>query len=378
MRRELAAAWLPSRVRAIASIVAPKPANAPDRAWTTNFAAVLMCHFLNFVLIQASFPFIPLYLLELGASEGQAIALTGLMQVLGSGAMMIANPIWGGLSDRLGRKAMITRAQTASVVVYGLMALTTAPWQVVGLRILQGLVGGSGAPLTTLAAIILPANRLSMGMGLFQTAQFVGVSAGPVLGGLLAALIGFRGTFLVTAALMVLNALLAYFVIREPPMPERSRSSAQLTFTQRLAFVSRAPRLRAPVIATFMYQMAYATSVALLPLHLNAIAGEGSDAAASVGIVLAATALGAAAGGAFFGWLGGRVGAATVLVGALFMTALLLVPQAWLTSTAQFAGLAVRHGRLRGRGGALAAHRAGRGGQSPRVDRTAAWAQSMD
>jgi MFS family permease len=298
-----------------------------------------MCHFLNFVLIQASFPFIPLYLLELGASDAEAIALTGLMQALGSGAMMIANPVWGSLSDRLGRKAMITRAQSASVVVYGLMALTTAPWQVVGLRILQGLVGGSGAPLTTLAAIILPAKRLSMGMGLFQTAQFVGVSAGPVLGGLLAVSIGFRGTFLVTASLMVLNTLLAYFVIREPQVPERSRSSVQLTFTQRLAFVSRSPRLRAPVIATFMYQTAYAASVALLPLHLYAIAGEGSEGPASVGIVLAATALGAAAGGALFGWLGGRVGAATVLVGALFMTALLLVPQAWLTSTAQFAVL---------------------------------------
>ncbi len=298
-----------------------------------------MCHFLNFVLIQASFPFIPLYLRELGETESEAIVWTGLMQVLGSGAMMIANPVWGSLSDRYGRKAMITRAQTAAVVVYGLMGLTTAPWQVVGLRTLQGMVGGSGPALTTLAAIILPPGRLSMGMGLLQTAQFVGVSVGPVLGGLLAALIGFRGTFHVTAALMVLNALLAYFVIQEPRTPERARSTPQLTFTQRLAFVSRIPRLRAPVIATFMYQLAYATSVALLPLHLYAIAGESPDAAASMGIVLAATALGAASGGAFFGWLGGRIGAAPVLVAALLMTAVLLVPQTWLTSTAQFAAL---------------------------------------
>src|SRR5262249_55028446 len=135
------------------------------------------------------------------------------------------------------------------------------------------------------------------------------------------------------------NALLAYFVIQEPKLPERARASPKLSFTQRLAFVSRIPRLRAPVIATFMYQLAYATSVALLPLHLYAVAGEGSDAAASVGIVLAATALGAATGGAFFGWLGGRLGAAPVLVGTLLMTAVLLVPQAWLTSTAQFAAL---------------------------------------
>jgi MFS family permease len=308
-----------------------------DRGWGANFAAILICHFLNFVLIQASFPFIPLYLRELGESESSAIAWTGLMQVMSSGMMMLANPVWGSLSDRFGRKAMITRAQTASVAVYGLMGITTQTWQVVGLRTLQGAVGGSGAPLTTLAAVTLPPHRLSMGMGVFQTAQFVGVSAGPVFGGLIAAAIGFRGTFHVTAGLMVLNTLLAYFVIREPKNYGPSRTHPHLSFGQGLAFVSRAPGLRAPVIATLAYQLAYATSVALLPLHLYAVAGEGSDAAAAVGLVLAATALGAAIGGTFFGWLGGRLGAGTVLVGALLVTAVLLIPQAWLTSTVQFA-----------------------------------------
>lgn len=310
-----------------------------DRGWGANFAAILVCHFLNFVLIQASFPFIPLYLRELGETESSAIAWTGLMQVVSSGMMMVANPVWGSLSDRFGRKAMITRAQTAAIAVYGLMGFTTQTWQVVGLRVLQGAVGGSGAPLTTLAAVTLPPQRLSMGMGVFQTAQFIGVSAGPVFGGVVAAAIGFRGTFHVTAGLMVLNTLLAYFVIREPREYGTARSRPRLSFSQSLAFVSRAPGLRAPVIATLAYQLAYATSVALLPLHLYAVAGEGSDAAAAVGLVLAATALGAAFGGTVFGWLGGRLGAGTVLVGALVMTAVFLVPQAWLTSTAQFAVL---------------------------------------
>jgi MFS family permease len=234
---------------------------------------------------------------------------------------------------------MLTRAQTAAVAVYGLMGLTTQAWQVVGLRMLQGAVGGSGPALTTLAAMTLPAQRLSMGMGLFQTAQFIGVSAGPVFGGLVAAAIGFRGTFHVTAGLMVLNAVLAYAVIHDPKQPAQDRSRPTMSFSQRLAFVSRDPALRAPVIATLLYQMAYATSVALLPLHLYAVTGESADAAAAVGLVLAATALGAAVGGALFGWLGGRVGASPMLVGALLLTALLLAPQAWLTSTQQFAAL---------------------------------------
>jgi MFS family permease len=219
------------------------------------------------------------------------------------------------------------------------MGITTQAWQVFGLRALQGAVGGSGPALTTLAAVILPPRRLSLGMGMFQTAQFVGVSAGPVLGGLVASAIGFRGTFHMTAGLMVFNTLLAYLVIREPKDREHGKRRPSLGFREQVAFVSRQPGLRAPVLATFTYQAAYATSVALLPLHLYGLTGATSDAAASVGLVLTATALGAALGGTVRGWLGGRIGPATVLLGAFFLTALLLVPQAWLTNTTQFAGL---------------------------------------
>jgi DHA1 family multidrug resistance protein-like MFS transporter len=315
-------------------------AQTRERGWGANFCAVLVCHFLNFALIQASFPFIPLYLRELGETESSAIAWTGAIQVIGSVMMMVANPVWGALSDRFGRKAMVTRAQTAAVAVYALMGLTTQAWQVFGLRAVQGAVGGSGAPLTTLAALILPPRRLSLGMGLFQTAQFVGISAGPVFGGFVASVIGFRGTFHMTAGLMVFNTLLAYLVIREPKPRARSSRLPLPNIRQSLAFVRRAPGLRAPVIATFTYQAAYATSVALLPLHLYALSGGTTEAAAaSVGLVLTATALGAAVGGTVLGWLGGRVGAASVLTVAFFLTALLLVPQAWLSTTSQFAAL---------------------------------------
>jgi MFS transporter, DHA1 family, multidrug resistance protein len=318
----------------------PGGVSSRERRWVSNFSAVLLCHFLNFVLIQASFPFIPLYLRQLGESESSAIAWTGAIQVVGSVMMMIANPVWGSLSDRFGRKAMITRAQTAAVAVYGLMGITSHAWQVFALRALQGAVGGSGAPLTTLAAVILPPGHLSLGMGMLQTVQFIGISAGPVLGGLVASAIGFRGTFHMTAGLMVINALIAYLVLREPKDREAgAKRRPTLGFRQGLAFIGRVPTLRAPIIATLSYQAAYGTSVALLPLHLYALTGETTDAAASVGLVLTATALGAALGGIVLGWLGGRLGAATVLLGALFLTALLLVPQAWLTSTTQFAAL---------------------------------------
>jgi MFS family permease len=174
----------------------------------------------------------------------------------------------------------------------------------------------------------------------------MGVSLGPLLGGLAAAAFGFRGAFAITAGLMAVASLVAWLVIREPSGEAAGRRSSgrSLSFAQRLAFISRAPRLRAPLVATLAYQTAYMTSVALLPLHLYSLVGSDADAPAAVGLVLTVTALGAALGATTLGWLAGRIGAPTIAFVSFMCTALLLIPQSWLTSPAQFAAVRLAMG----------------------------------
>jgi MFS family permease len=298
----------------------------------------VLCQALNVALFNSIQPFLPLYLRELGESEASAVAWTGAMLSTSAALQMLINPIWGTLSDRYGRKAMVMRAQLSTVVTFGLLPFTAQPWQVFAVRSAQGIVGGAGPALTTLAATILPPKRLGFGLGLFQTAQFIGVSLGPLLGGLSAAAFGFRGAFGITAGLMAVASVIAWVLIREPADVAARRSRAgSLTFLQRLKFISRAPRLRAPLLATVIYQAAYMSSSALLPLHLYSLAGSAADAPAAVGLVLTVTALGAALGATTLGWLGGRFGATTIAFVSFMLTAALLVPQSWLTSPTHFA-----------------------------------------
>ena len=57
------------------------------------------------------FPFLPLYIKELGASSNLGIEfLAGLVFSGQAFTMMIAAPIWGTLADRYGRKIMVERA----------------------------------------------------------------------------------------------------------------------------------------------------------------------------------------------------------------------------------------------------------------------------
>jgi MFS family permease len=137
---------------------------------------------------------------------------------------------------------------------------------------------------------------------------------------------------------MAVASVIAWVLIREPADVAARRSRAgSLSFMQRLKFISRAPRLRAPLLATVIYQAAYMSSSALLPLHLYGLAGSAADAPAAVGLVLTVTALGAALGATTLGWLGGRFGATTIAFVSFMLTAALLVPQSWLTSPTHFA-----------------------------------------
>jgi MFS transporter, DHA1 family, multidrug resistance protein len=64
--------------------------------------------------------------------------------------------------------------------------------ELVALRLLQGLVTGVASAGTSLVASVAPRERLGYAMGVMQTGLWAGVSIGPVVGGLLEYLFGFR------------------------------------------------------------------------------------------------------------------------------------------------------------------------------------------
>ncbi len=103
-----------------------------------------------------------------------------------SGAALFGSIIWGVLSDKFGRKYMLTLPLLATVIVSILSAFATQYWQ---LFVLRGLAGFFMAnfPVAFAAAsdITTPQQRFKA-MGLLGMAFSVGFVCGPLLGGLLA------------------------------------------------------------------------------------------------------------------------------------------------------------------------------------------------
>ena len=79
--------------------------------WKRNlWLCCLACFIISIGMSQLA-PILPLYLQELGMTDGNDIAKwSGLIFGVNFVTLAIASPIWGRLSDKYGRKPMVLRA----------------------------------------------------------------------------------------------------------------------------------------------------------------------------------------------------------------------------------------------------------------------------
>ncbi len=186
--------------------------------------------FAGFTLVM---PFLPLYIRELGVTELSDIALwTGLTLGATPAVTAISAPLWGRVGDRYGSKVLVLRSLGAFVLTKAAMGLVTAPWQLFALRLLLGVFAGYGGLTVSMAAESVPRERMASAIGTVQVAQRLGPAIGPVVGGILAPLVGLRRTFFVAAGFYLVSVVLIAAVYREP----RSRHERAATRPLRVVF----------------------------------------------------------------------------------------------------------------------------------------------
>jgi len=209
-------------------------------AWRRNLFAVTATSFMGYTGFTIAMPFLPMFIAQLGVSDVGRVALwTGFSLGITPGLTALLSPVWGRLADRFGRKIMVERSLVSFMVLMAAMAFVTRAWHVLALRAAQGLFAGYGSISIAMAAESAPREKMPQAIGLVQTAQRLGPGVGPVIGGLLAAFVGLRGAFLVTAAFYGVGLLLVFFLYDErsthatPPEP---RDRGRVTFRSVLAF----------------------------------------------------------------------------------------------------------------------------------------------
>ncbi|HEX3704898.1 MAG TPA: MFS transporter [Vicinamibacterales bacterium] len=196
--------------------------------------------FMGYTGFTVVMPFLPLFIAQLGVTDvGEVAVWTGLSLGVTPGLTALLSPLWGRLADRFGRKIMVERSLASFVVLMAAMALVTRAWHVLALRAVQGLFAGYGSLSLTMAAESAPRDRMPQSIGLVQTAQRLGPAVGPVIGGVMAAMVGLRRAFLVTAGFYAI-ALVVVFVMYDErtthAAPDGSSDRGPVTFRDVLAF----------------------------------------------------------------------------------------------------------------------------------------------
>ena len=127
-------------------------------------------------------PIIPILSRDFGASPLQ----TGLLMSVYSFMQFIFAPFWGSLSDRIGRRPILTFCLLGEALSYILFAWSRSLEWLFAARMLAGFFGASLSTASAYISDITPPDQRSKGMALIGAAFGLGFVVGPALGGALA------------------------------------------------------------------------------------------------------------------------------------------------------------------------------------------------
>ncbi|MEA2402519.1 MAG: hypothetical protein QOK00_2922 [Thermoleophilaceae bacterium] len=180
--------------------------------------------------------------LHLQEETGSGIAVAALFVALWAPAVVLA-PVAGLLADRLEARGVLLVASLGQAAIAAAMAIALD--SVAAILVLAGLLGVGFAVAQPAEFSLVPLigrdDRLTEINGLVETARYIGMTAGPALGGVLAALGGTEIAMLVNAATFVAVALAALLLrtrrhpaARSPgEQPERARDGVVYLFRDR-------------------------------------------------------------------------------------------------------------------------------------------------
>jgi len=305
----------------------------PEAPWRRHLIVVFFGSFTTVTAMTLVLPFLPLYLEQLGVRTPAEVDLwAGIAYGATFFSAGLVAPLWGWLGDRYGRKLMLVRASLGMAVAMSLMGLAQDPWQLVGLRLLTGLLGGYSSGSMILVATQTPKSHSGWALGLLSSGIMAGNLLGPLVGGFLPPLIGIRLTFLASGGVIFVSFLATAFLLkRENPRDRTARAGEK---TRGIAIPDQRPVVA--MLATGLLLMVANFSIEpILSIYVGQLVSDARNATAMSGLVFSASALGSLLSAAWLGKLADRIGPWNVILACLGATALLLIPQALATSVWQ-------------------------------------------
>lgn len=180
-----------------------------------NTKKALPILFLVMFLVMVGFgiiiPVLPFYAEKIGASPTQL----GLLMAVYSLMQLLLGPVWGRVSDRIGRKPVIMIGIFGLALSFIITGISTELWMLFAARIIGGILSAANMPtaMAYVADITTPENR-AKGMGIVGAATGLGFVFGPAIGGVFSK-ISLNMPFFIAGGFSFLTFLLVWFLLKE-------------------------------------------------------------------------------------------------------------------------------------------------------------------
>ncbi len=210
-------------------------------------------------------PIAPFYAQHFGATP-KVITLLGAAYSL---MQLIFMPMWGRLSDRIGRRPVILMSVAVSCVGYLWFGLASQLWMLFAARILAGFGNANiGAAQAIIADTTEPSER-ARGMGMIGAAFGIGFVLGPVFGGILGK-IDLALPSYVAAGLGLINWIIAWIRLPETRDPEHIEARKALPPGALLALLKK-PSVVRLLLVTFTVTTGFALMEQISGLFIQSI-----------------------------------------------------------------------------------------------------------
>ncbi len=222
-------------------------------------------------------PILPYYAEHYGASP----LAVGLIYSTVAICALFASPLWGRLSDTIGRKGVLLAAQIASAIGFTLLGIGGALWVIYVARAIEGLGGGGlGVTQAYVSDVTTPAER-ARAFGLVGATFGIGFLIGPAIAGALVRF-GYAVPLFFGAALAFTTIALTVFLL-----PESHKPIGTIVSFATIGAALRAPDLGRLLLAQFAFSFAFYSWISIFALFVERELGFGPSQSSFIFVISA-------------------------------------------------------------------------------------------
>jgi multidrug resistance protein len=228
---------------------------------------ILGITFIDILGFSILIPIMPYYVQHFGAS----IIMVGVLFSTFGLCQFVAGPVWGNVSDRIGRKAVLIISQVGATIGWVMLAFAPTLAWVFAARIVEGISGGNISVTQAYVADRVEPEQRARAYGYVGAAFSAGFVLGPAAGGLLLARYGYAMPFLLAAALQLVTLIVTIFFLPESVAAkgETAKAASLLDIPKFLAD----PRVSPVLVQKLSYSLGLYAWFAAFALILHAQLG---------------------------------------------------------------------------------------------------------